>query len=81
MAIEDQLREIRTTISQVQSKKARAAVELDNAKERLKVAQATLKDEFGVETTEEARAKLTELQAELDAAVAEVELALQEAGA
>lgn len=81
MAIEDQLREIRTTISQVQSKKARAAVELDNAKERLKTAQSTLKDEFGVETTDEARAKLTELQSELDKAVAEVESALAEAGA
>ena len=40
-----------------------------------------LKDEFGVETTDEARTKLTELQSELDKAVAEVESALAEAGA
>lgn len=81
MAIEDTLRELRTSISQAQSRKARAAVELDNAKERLKASQATLRDEFGVATTDDARTKLTALQGELDAAVAEVEKQLAEAGA
>lgn len=81
MAIEDQLREIRTTISQVQGKKARAQVELDNANERLETARTTLKEDFGVETTDEARTKLTDLQAELESVVAEVERALEESGA
>ncbi len=81
MAIEeDRLREIRTAISQAQSKTARAAVELDNAKERLKDAQATL-TEFGVRNGEEAKAKLADLQSELDSAVAQIEAELAEAGA
>lgn len=81
MAIEDQLRELRTAISQAQGRKARAQVELDNAEARVEEASKTLKEDFGVETKEQAREKLTELQAELDAAVAEVEAALEEAGA
>jgi len=78
---EDQIREIRGSIAQVQSKKVRAAVELENAKARLADARKVLKSEFGVSTTEEAKAKLAELRAELDATVVEVEEALALAGA
>lgn len=81
MAIEDQLRELRTSISQAQGKKLHAQVQLDNAKGNMEEARSRLKNEFGVETTDEARAKLIELQSELDAAMAEVEAALQESGA
>lgn len=79
--IEDQIRELRTAISTVQGKKARAAVELDNAKDRLAEARKVLKDEFGVSTTEDAKEKLEALRAELADAVSGIESLLQEAGA
>lgn len=81
MAVEDQLREIRTRISQVQSQKARATVEHENAVARRDAAKKTLKEEFGVETTEDAKRVLAELQTELNDAVAAVESKLSEAGA
>jgi len=80
MTVEDKIRELRQAISQATARKTRAQVEKDQAEERLAQANATLAD-YGVKTKEEARAKLTELQAERDAAVAEVEKALEEAGA
>lgn len=79
--IEDQIRELRTAISAVHGRKARAAVELDNAKDRLAEARKVLKDEFGVETTEDAKTKLEALRAELAEAVSGIENLLQEAGA
>lgn len=80
MAIDDQIRELRTAISQQMSKTARAAVELDSAKENDAEARRVLKEDFGVETTDEARAKLAELQAELDNELKQAEQALAEAG-
>lgn len=81
MAIEDKIREIRTSISQAQGKTARAQVEHDNATERRSSAQKTLKEDFGVETNEDAKRVLVELQTELDDAVTKIESALAEAGA
>lgn len=81
MAIEDQIREMRTAISQAASKTARAAVELDNAKERSNAARQALKEDFGVETPEDAKAKLAELQEQLDEELVAVQKALEEAGA
>ena len=81
MDIEDKIRELRTSISQTQAKKARAAVELENSKERLAEARRILSDEYGVVTTEQAKAKLAELSADLDDAVKSIENALNEAGA
>ena len=79
--IEDQIRTARAGIAQAQTKKTRAAVELDTAKQRLADARAILKNEFGVVTTEDAKAKLAELKAALDAALEDIETALAEAGA
>lgn len=81
MALEDQIREARTAISQATARKTRAQVELDNAEARLETANATLKDDFEVSTKEEARAKLTELQEALQEKLAQVEEELAEAGA
>lgn len=81
MAIEDQIREIRTSISQAQGRKARAQVEHDNAIERQNTAKSTLKEDFGVSTNDDAKRVLTELQDELDSAVVKIEAALAEAGA
>lgn len=47
----------------------------------LRDARAVLKDEFGVVTTEDARTKLAELKAALDAALSDIDSALSEAGA
>lgn len=81
MDIEDKIRELRTSISQVQARKARAAVELENSKDRLQAARRILSEEYGVTTTEQAKAKLAELSADLDDAVKSIENALNEAGA
>lgn len=81
MAIEDKIREIRTSISQAQGKKARAQVEYDNAVERRNSAKKSLKEDFGVETNDDAKRVLNELQTELDATVTKVEQSLAEAGA
>lgn len=80
-SLEDQIREIRTAISAVQGRKVRAAVELENAQDRLRTAKDTLKTEFGVSTTAEAREMLDRLQNELNEALVAVEVALSEAGA
>jgi cell division protein ZapA (FtsZ GTPase activity inhibitor) len=80
MAIEDQIREIRTQISQQQTRVTRAQVEKENAERRRDQAAETLRG-FGVTSTEEARAKLTQLQGELDTAVSDIEAQLKEAGA
>jgi chromosome segregation ATPase len=80
VAIEDQIRDLRTSISQAQSTVTRAQVGLETAKARQTASDETLRS-FGVESKEDARTKLEELQAELDAAVADVEAKLQEAGA
>lgn len=81
MAMEDDLKRLHAQITAVQSKKAKAAVELDNAKDRLETARTLLKDEFGVTTTTEARAKLEELREELATAIAQIEELLTAAGA
>lgn len=80
-SMEDQIREIRSAIAQVQSKKARAAVDLENAESRLAQAKATLKEEFGVETTSEAKAALASLQEELRVAIEDIEATLEASGA
>lgn len=80
-SFEDRIRQYRTTASQTAAKKARAEAELSAAEDREKEARAALKSEFGVETSEEARALQAELQADLDARQAEIEQALAEAGA
>ena len=81
MAIEDKLREIRTQISTVQSKKARAQVEYDNALQRKNTARTQLGTSYGVTTTDQAKETLARLEAELETAIADVESALTEAGA
>lgn len=80
-SLEDRIREYRTTASQKQAQHARAEAELEGAETRLADARAALKEEFGVETGADAKTKLEELQKELADAEAEIEKALQEAGA
>lgn len=79
--VEEELRSIRSQISTVQTKKARAQVEYDNAVERANTAKKTLKEEFGVSTTEDAKALLTNLEAELASAIENAKSGLAQAGA
>lgn len=81
MALEDDLRERRQRIATAAAKKSRAEAEHDSAKERLTLAKKTLKDEHGVETVDEGRAKLIELKADLDRTLAEADEKLEAAGA
>lgn len=81
MALEDDLRSIQQSISQAQSKVARASVERDNASAKRAAATKTLKEEFGVSTTAEAKDMLLELESNLTEAVTSVRTALAAAGA
>lgn len=81
MALEDDLRDIRTRISQATTRKARAQAEHDAATARLTEADRVLEKDFGVTSPEEAKAKLTELKATYDDAMTTAKAALAEAGA
>lgn len=81
MALEDELRELRTRRSNAQAKVVRAQTEHDSAVSRKEIADRTLEEDFGVTTDAEGRAKLLELKAVLDDKKAEIESKLEEAGA
>lgn len=81
MALEDNLREIRTRISNARTKQARAEVQRDEARAKVGQAKKVLADEFQATTNEEIKAKRAELQADLDAEIEKVQRALAEAGA
>jgi ATP phosphoribosyltransferase regulatory subunit HisZ len=80
-AIDVQLAALRTAINDATRKRARAQVEHDQATESLRSTQQALKDEFGVENTEQAKAKLVQLRAAVDEALAEAQQALEAANA
>lgn len=79
MTLEDDLRSITTAISQKQSQKTRAEIELENATNARTKAQQLLKEEFGIETNEDAKDTLIELEAALEAEIATVQSALASA--
>ncbi len=78
--VEDQLAALRKQITAAQNKKARAAVDLENASDRLDQARLALKQEYGVETTAEARAALEKLRSDLTASMDEIQELLTAAG-
>jgi hypothetical protein len=79
--IEDQIRDIRTAISQATQRTTRAQVERDAAQTRLDEATRTLQEEFGIKTKDDARAQLVELQKQLQDEIAKAEAQLAEADA
>lgn len=81
MSLEDEIREKRRLVSQKQAERVRAQTELDAAEERLAAARKALLDDFGVTTTEEAKAMQAQLQAELAQVEADIEKAFEAAGA
>lgn len=80
-SIEDTIREVQGALALEKNKQVRAAVELDAAKARVEEARTLLASEFGVTTSEEAKAKLTQLRSDLDTAIELIEARLAEAGA
>lgn len=74
---EDRVRQLKDTIAQIQAARARAGIELDAAVATVEKCRAELKVEFGVETTEEAKAVLSALEFDRDAAIGRAEASLE----
>lgn len=79
--IQDRLRAAQTRRSQATATRARDEVEVENAKKALDAAKAELQSEFGVVTGADLKKVQETLAEELEAAVAEIELQLDAAGA
>lgn len=80
-SIDAELRELRTKISTIQSRRARAEVSRDNAKDALGAARQVLKEEFGVVTPQDAKDTLSKLSTDLQTALDNVRTELEAAGA
>lgn len=78
MVSDDTLRDIKTRISQAESKRARAEIEKETGQKRRQEAIDALRDEFNVTTTEDIQKTHAELQAGVDDAVAHVLAVLDE---
>lgn len=76
--IEDRLQELRHEVADLQQRQGQAAYQQAAAQERYSVAMGALKTEFGVETIEEARELLTQVEADLAAECTRAEAALTE---
>lgn len=79
--IESRLRSAQARHSQASSQRARWEVEQENAQRSIQEIKKSLEEEFGIVTSKDLEAKKQELQSILDAAVAEAEKSLSEAGA
>lgn len=81
MAIENELAALKQQISTVQSRKARAEVEIETAQRNMVEAETKLKEEFKVTSVDQAKALQKRLEAELEKELAAAKAALAEAGA
>lgn len=81
ISLDAELRDLRTRISTIQSRRARAEVSRDNAKDALTAARRALKEEFGVVTPQDAKDTLARLSAALEEALDTVRTELEAAGA
>lgn len=77
--VETRVREVRTKLEAAGRDRARSEVALSSAVAARDAARVRLKDEFGVETSEQARAVREDLQRALEAALSEVEGLLEQA--
>ena len=77
ISLEERLGNIQQRISQATARRAREEVEVENARASLAEAKERLKEEFGVVTSDDLRAKKTELESALQSAVEEIEAALE----
>jgi F0F1-type ATP synthase membrane subunit b/b' len=79
--VEQQVRDIKARIQQAQARRARAEVERDTARAAADKARDMLKTEYGVETPDEARAVLAQLELDLDQAIQDAQQALERTNA
>lgn len=80
-ALDEELRTLRTKISSVQARKARAEVNKENAQAELAKARGILATEYGVKTPADAKTVLSTLSEDLEQAVARVRQELEAAEA
>lgn len=71
--VEERLSTIRQKQQEAERRRARAEAQRDEALSRQQKAEKALKQEFGVETVEEAQRLLQELQQETEGVLAEIE--------
>jgi ribosome-binding protein aMBF1 (putative translation factor) len=76
--IDSQIAAIKSRINSAQIQKVRAQAANETAQENYNLAMARLRTEFGVDSVEGARAKLAELQTDLQTKMAEVTNILDE---
>lgn len=81
MSAEERLRELRTNVAQAQARRTRATIDLEAATTTAEAAKTRLKEEFGVETLEQAQEMLKGLTDTLSTEVATLETHLAQAGA
>lgn len=74
----DRLNSLRSRVGDLSKQQARRAADLDLANQRLLEHQAALKDQFGCTSLEEARAKLAEMEVEINAKIDEIDTQLEE---
>lgn len=79
--LDDQVREIKARIDNAARQRARSEAERDSAQSMVDRVRHQLREEFGVDSPEEARAVLAQLEAELQAAVTEIKSSLEVIGA
>lgn len=76
--IAEDLEELSKAVQKAQAQKARAEIELENATKQKADALAALKEEYGVETIEDAEALKDKLSKALEDAIAKAKKALEE---
>lgn len=77
-SVEERIDALRSEVADIEKAKLRAEVEREAFEEALGKAKTVLKDDFGVETEEQMKAKLVELEQERDRLLTEAEAALKE---
>lgn len=76
-SLEEELESLNAKIAEAQTAQARAAVERENAEQRLAEALASLEQEFNVKTVEEADALAGRLETGMAAAIEKAKAALE----
>ncbi len=79
--VTERLADIDRRVESARTRATRAALAREQAEERIAKTKAALKDEFGVSTGAEIRAKREELESNLESSLASIEADLEAAGA
>lgn len=76
MDVETRLRELTERAQELERKRAKRDADLDQARSQMTEIVKRLKEVYGVESVEEAKALLQQLNSDLDASLTELEKAL-----